>query len=377
MKITRLELHHICIPLVKPYKLSKAYGTMPDGHAIILRLHTDEGIVGLGEADPWNPFTDETAESVMVVIRDAIAPHLLGQDPTQLRLLESTLDQRVHGNPMARGAINMALYDVLGKVKDVPVHVLLGGLRQASLPLLGALSSGTPEEDRASIEEGMGQGYRSFMLKMGVLPIAAEVKRMLAVRQTFGDEITILLDANQGWEPEEARAFLEGIRGVRPDLLEQPLKRWNIEGLRRIRELAPCPVSADESVTTIHDATTLIRERAVDAFSIKVSKNGGLDKARQIALVAEAFGLKCLMNSMLEFGITQAASLQLGCTLPNLLRVGHAYHSVLRMTDDVTDFGQNISRAVVTVPTRAGLGVTLDADKVARYTRAHLEVSGP
>jgi muconate cycloisomerase len=377
MKIRCLELHHICIPLAKPYKLSKAYGTMPDAHAIILQLHTDEGIVGLGEADPWNPFTEETPASVMVLIRDAIAPHLLGQDPTHLRVLESSLDQRVYGNPMARGAINMALYDVLGKVKGVPVHVLLGGLRQPSLPLLDALSSGTPEEDRATIEEGMGRGYRSFMLKMGVLPIAAEVKRMLAVRETFGDEITILLDANQGWEPEEARAFLDGIRGTRPDLLEQPLKRWNIEGLRRIRKLAPCPVSADESVTTIHDATTLIRERAVDAFSIKVSKNGGLDQARQIALVAEAFGLKCLMNSMLEFGITQAASLQLGCTLPNLLRVGHAYHSVLRMADDVTDFGQNISRGVVTVPTRAGLGVTLDADKLTRYTRAHLEVSGP
>jgi muconate cycloisomerase len=113
----------------------------------------------------------------------------------------------------------------------------------------------------------------------------------------------------------------------------------------------------------------------VDVFSIKVSKNGGLDASRQIAAAAQAFGLRILMNSMLEFGVTQAASLQLGCTLPNLLQVGHAYGSVLRMSDDVTDFRKNISNSVVTVPQGSGLGVTLDEGKLKKYTKEYVDIN--
>ena len=123
-----------------------------------------------------------------------------------------------------------------------------------------------------------------------------------------------------------------------------------------------------------HDAATLVREKAVDAFSLKVSKNGGLSKTKKIGELADAFGIRCLMNSMLEFGITQAASLQVGCTLTNLLDLGHAYGSVLRMSDDVTDFGQNISDGVVTVPRGAGLGVALDESKLKKYTLEHLKI---
>jgi muconate cycloisomerase len=125
---------------------------------------------------------------------------------------------------------------------------------------------------------------------------------------------------------------------------------------------------------SIHDATVLIRERAADVFSIKVSKNGGLSKSLVIAKIAEAFGLKCLMNSMLEFGISQAASLQLGCTLNNLVDMGHAYMSVLRLSDDVTDFERNISDAIVSVPQGNGLGISLDDDKLKMYTKDYLNI---
>ncbi len=117
MKITRLELFHIAIPFAKPYRLSKAYGTLTDAHAVILKMHTDEGVVGLGEADPLNPFTEETPGTVMAVMRDAIGPRLMGQDPTRVGALLSALDGAVLGNPTARGAVDMALHDILGKVE--------------------------------------------------------------------------------------------------------------------------------------------------------------------------------------------------------------------------------------------------------------------
>jgi muconate cycloisomerase len=374
MKINRIELFHISIPFAKPYALSKAYGTLRDAHAVIFKVHTDTGIVGLGEADPMNPFTEETPSTVMAVTRDLIAPHLLGQDPTRIAILETALDQYVHSNLTARGAVNMALYDILGKTKGLPAYFFLGGLQNFRLPLLGGIGSGTPDEDRATIEEHLEEGCKSFMIKMGALPISDEIVRMIAARNRFGKEITILVDANQGWELSEAMTFIDGIKDYRPDLIEQPVKRHDMDSLKRIHERAPCPVSADESLSTIHDGALLIRERAVDVFSIKVSKNGGLDKSRQIAAVAHAFGLKILMNSMLEFGITQAASLQLGCTLPNLLEVGHAYGSVLRMSDDVTDFRKNLSNQTVTVPEGPGLGVALDEGKLKKYMKEYLDI---
>ncbi|CAB1084054.1 hypothetical protein JY97_16885 [Alkalispirochaeta odontotermitis] len=374
MKISALELFHISIPFAKPYVLSKVYGTRFDAEAVVVKVHTDEGIVGLGEADPLNPFSDETPATVMVVTRDMIAPHLIGQNPIHISAIESHLDMMVHGNLLARGAVNMALFDITGKAHNLPAHMLLGGLYQDRLPLLGPIGSGAPEEDAGSIQQLIEEGYKTVMIKMGALPIADEIQRMIAAHEKFGDRIKIIVDANQGWSLAETLEFIDGISGSRPVLLEQPIARDDIEGLKRIRGYAPCPVSADEGVASIREAVTLIREQAVDAFSIKISKNGGLSKAKQIAEMTHAFGLKVLMNSMFDFGITQAAALQLGCVLPNLLDMGHAYMSVLRMSDDITDFAKNISDSVVTVPSEPGLGVMLDEEKLKKYTKDYLKV---
>ncbi len=374
MKITAIELFHISIPFAKPYKLSRVYGTRYDAEAVIFKVHTDEGIVGLGEADPLNPFTEETPATVMVVTRDHIAPQLIGLNPTHIAAIESNLDVMVHGNLLARGAVNMALFDIVGKANDIPAHMLLGGLNQSKLQLLSPIGSGTPEEDAASIQQQIEDGYQTVMIKMGALSIADEIQRMIAAREKFAGQIKIIVDANQGWTVAETLEFLDGIGRSRPDLLEQPIDRHDVIGLKRIHRRAACLLSADEGVASTQEAVGLIRAQAVDAFSIKVSKNGGLSNARKIAAMADAFGLKILMNSMLEFGITQAASLQLGCVLPNLLDMGHAYMSVLRMSDDITDFNQNISRATVTVPTSAGLGVRVNEAKLKKYTKDYLKI---
>ena len=374
MKITGLELFHISIPFAKPYHLSKVYGTQYDAKSIVLKVHTDEGIVGLGEADPMNPFTEETCASVIVVTRDMIAPHIIDRDPSDLAGLEYMLDQAVNGNLVARSAVNMALFDIVGKANDIPAHLMLGGRYHDKLPIFRGIGSGNPEEDIVAIEEELDRGNKGVMIKMGSLPVADEIKRMIAIKKKFGDRVPLVVDANQGWTVFEALTFVDGTRDYRPDLIEQPIYHKDIEGLRRIRERTPCPISADESLKHLHDAATLIKENAVDVFSLKVSKNGGLAKTKKIADVAETFGIRCMMNSMFEFGISQAASLQVGCTLTNLVDFGHAYGSVTRMSDDITDFGKNISEGFVTVPRGAGLGVTLDEAKLKKYTVDSLKI---
>lgn len=374
MRIISLDIRHIAIPFATPYKLSKAYGTLSQAHAVILKLETDAGLAGWGEADPMNPFTEETPATVMAATRDLMAPHVLGRDPRDLAEIEFGLDRTVFGHLLARGAVNMALYDILGKIHGLPVHAFLGGVLHRQLPLLGGIGSGSPAEDAEAAEALLEQGYRSVMIKMGAQPIEREIQRLLHARKRFSGRLEIIVDANQGWDASQSLRFIEAIRDAAPELIEQPVPRWDLPGLRRIRLRAPCPVSVDESLVTVHDAADIIGQEAADVFSIKVSKNGGLDKSRQIAHLGLAFGKRCLMNSMLEFGITQAASLQLGCTLPNLVALGHAYGSVLRMADDFTDFHTNIHHGTVTVPSRRGLGISVDNAKLDHYTLEELKL---
>lgn len=374
MKINRIELFEISIPFVKPYTLSKVYGTIHNGRAVILKMHTDSGLTGFGEADPRPPFTMDSIASVLAVVKEIIGPRLLGRDPRDLHKIEAELDQVLQGNLTARGAVNMALYDLLGKACSLPVHVLLGGRLHDQLPLLWPLGSGTGQETIAEIESFRSEGFQTFMLKMGAQPVKEEIRRVRQVRERFGEQVHLIADANQGWTEAETLQFLDGIRDCPVDLLEQPLPHWDIEGQQRVRKRSNCPLSADESLTSLQQAAALIRAEAVSGFSLKVSKNGGLDKSRQIGLTAQTFGLKCLMNSMLEFGISQAALLQLGCTLPNLFPFGQAYMSVLRMSDDITDFADTLSGGEVRVPEGPGLGVNLVEDKLEQYSLGHLEL---
>jgi len=374
MKITMFELFHVSIPLIKPYRLSKVYGTVSDAQAVIVKIHTDEGIIGFGEADPMPPFTEESPGGVMVAIRDYLGPCLLNEDPRRISLLGEKMDQVMYGNPIAKGAIDIALYDILGKERNSPLYALLGGVYRSEIPVMWPLGSGSPEEDTQQIDEKLREGYRTFMLKMGSLPIADEVERIKAIRNRFGPDIHVIVDVNQGWEVPEALEFVSALKGYRLDFIEQPVARWNVRGLKRIRERSPFPLSADESVISVHDAVTLIQEQAVDIFSIKVSKNGGLSRAREIAVLAEASGIKCLINSMLEFGVSQAAALHLGCTTPNLLDCGHCYMSTLRMSDDVTDFSSQVKDATARPPEGGGLGISVDSEKIERYSKGYAKI---
>lgn len=374
MIISHLEAFHVAVDFVEPYHLSKHYGTQHEAHAVILEVHTDEGIVGVGEADPLLPFTDETIESVMGALKEEMAPVVMGRDPRAVGEVTALIEAAAPQHPTARGAVDMALHDIIGKALGVPVHTMFGRVQTREIPLLFGVGSAPISETIATIETEIRRGHRCFMLKMGAEGIDADVERMIAVRHHFGDRISLLADANQGWSPEEATHFLQATAAAPPDLLEQPVHRDEVAAVARLRGNFGVPLSADEGVMGVEDAAALIEAGAVDVFSIKVSKHGGLRPSWLITQMAAAFGVGCLMNSMLEFGVSQAASLQLGCTLPNLVPLGHAYGSVLRLCDDVTDFADNIEDGVVTLPDRPGLGVELNREKLERYARGHLVV---
>ena len=367
MRITRITGVHISIPLAVPYKLSRVYGTVVDAHAVVVAIETDKGLTGYGEADPHPPFTADTVPGTIEAIRDHIGPRMLGADPREINRLEGEMDAAIDGHLMAKGALDMALFDLSGKSYGAPVHAMLGGKVNETILLSYPLGSGSAEDDAEVIEERRKLGFRSFMAKMGRNPIEQEIARVAQLTERYSGEIHLVADANQGWSEEEADVLVSGAGGSMLELVEQPVAADDFEGLRRLKEKSAVPISADESVVSEKDALRLACMEAVDVFSVKASKNGGLTKARRIVAIADAAGLQYRMNSMLEFGVTQAALLHLGAASRSLIPSGHAYMSTLRMADDFTDFRGRLDDGYAHVSDEPGLGVQVDEAKLAQY----------
>ena len=373
MKISALEIFRIKVDLLTPYQMSKVLGSRIETQAIILKIHTNKGIFGLGEANPAPLVGGETTDSVIATIKTFFAPLLLGANPLDAAKLEIALDRVIAGNNAAKAAVSVALFDILAKAEKVPLHLIFGGKLHSELPVMWPLSCGSPIGDDKIIEEKLKIGHTTFMIKMGAQDVERDIERVSAIREKYGNGIYLISDTNQGWNYRETLSFINGLEAKAIDLMEQPMPIENLEGYKSVCRVSPWPVSVDESIYTIHDARRLISEKPANAFSLKVSKHGGLLKTKNIAIFSEVFGINCLMNSEIEFGISQAALLQLGCTLNNLVDFGHAYMSPLRLADDITDYSRLVNDGKVRVPDTPGLGVDLDEEKLSLYTQDHFK----
>jgi len=364
--VVKLDAYHLAIPLVQPYHLSKVYGTMTHSNAVIVRVRTESGVEGWGEADPGGLlFTGDTCELVMQSIRDGGAKRVLGHCVEEW--VENSEGLNNHGSIGA--ALDVAMYDALAKTRRQPLWTLLGEKCRDTIDLLWPTSSGTAVEDLNVIKPRINNGFHTFMLKMGSRSVEDDLVRMREVVQTLPSNVRVMVDANQGWSLEEALTFFDGIGDLPLVLIEQPVKADDHESLIRLRKVSPVPVSVDESLQTVEDARLIAKKKAASVFSIKVSKNGGLRTGLEIGHIAQENGISVLMNSMLELGITQCASLHLGCVLHNILDCGHAYMSTLRMSDDITDFSDFIHQGKAGLPSGPGLGIRVYERKIKKYLK--------
>lgn len=371
MKITAIRLTRLAVPLKHPYHLSQEYGIFSTATPVLAEIETDAGVTGVGECDPWPLFTGDSAESAMVVLGRHLAPALLGTDPTNLNALHRRMDGAIRNQHIAKSALDMAAWDAWGKAAGMPVHQLLGGKRRSSIRCMWSIGGSTPEESAAEVLEAKKLGYDGCMIKIGGPDWRLDAARTEAVRAAVGPEYPLIVDANQGWDLDTARRYGRAIRDLGILFFEQPLQSWDVEGMAALRRSLDVPISADEGVATLQDALRLIRAEAVDVFSIKVTKNGGIRPAKAICDLAEAHGVQVFFNSMIEEGVTQAASLQLGASCANLVStIGHAYFSPNRLERDISDFSRliHVSEGRVEVSDAPGLGVTLDRDVVRDYT---------
>ncbi|MDD2179240.1 mandelate racemase [Acidovorax sp. D2M1] len=366
--IAKAEIFIVEADFVTPYKLS--YGVTSKTRAVMLKLTDAEGLVGWGEANPTQPFTPESPEEAAEALKKIIIPEILKIQHPTAGLADKILDDLVPGHLCAKGAVSTALLDLLGKRLQVPVATLLGGCVHKSLPVLWPLGNGTAEDDIQVIDNQAAKGFTSFMLKMGAAPIKDELKRVEALEKKYGNSIRFIADANQGWSIEQSQEFLRGARGSKLVFVEQPVEKYDIEGMATLSRSTALPLSADESLQGLGEAAQIASRGAAKIFSIKSSKNGGPLRAQSVAMVAKAFGIRCYMNSMLEFGITQAASLQHAVTINNLVDFGHAFMSTLRLAEDPTNFSTFIREGIIYFPDEVGIGLQVDEDHVRRMAIA-------
>ena len=272
MRIKKILLHELCVPLKHPYILSKEYGIQHHTTPIIAEIHTDCSLVGYGECDPWPLFTGDSQESAMVVLARHLCPQLIGKDPTNIHDIHQVMDATIRGNHISKSAIDMASYDLFGKSVGVPVHQLLGGKRRNKIRCFWSVGGATPESTAEEVLSIKKQGYYGCMIKIGTENYRNDIARTLAAREAAGPDFPLVADANQGWDVETAIAY--GRACERADLLyfEQPVQSWDIKGLSRIRRKINIPISADEGVATLQDAVALVADQSDKAWRYPASQ---------------------------------------------------------------------------------------------------------
>ncbi len=330
-------------------------------------------MVGIGECDPEPLFTSESTHTVRVVLEKHLAPKLIGQEALGISHIHDVMDGLIKGMPLAKSAIDMAIHDLIGKYYNMPVTTLLGGAKRKSLPIMGSLGINSPEDNAKQALQMLDDGYTSIMVKIGA-DIKTDIERTFAIREAVGSDIPLIADANQGWEAKESIYYAKAVKACELVLFEQPVKASDLDGFKQVKREIDIPLAADESVLTFNEAKRMVTEKLVDVLSIKVTKHGGIYPSKKIIDLADAFGVKCLFNSMIEEGITQAASLNLGLTTSNLFPHGHAYFSPLRLDADITNYSDNIKNGRIHAFDKPGLGVEIKRDVMERYIVSTAEI---
>jgi L-alanine-DL-glutamate epimerase-like enolase superfamily enzyme len=356
----------VSVPRRAPFR--SALGISTGSSFGIVRVKTAEGVVGLGEISMiWNG----DGAALCPVVNDLIAPTLIGLDAFDITRAHQLMDAAVQfsraANP-AKAAVDIALYDLIGKLLETPVYNLLGGRVRETVPLSMSIHIAPIPDMVAQAKEAFAGGFKGIKIKVGVDP-RHDLEAATAIREALGPEATIRVDANMGWRSRrEALSMIEALAPLHIHSVEQPLPADRIEDLAWLRKESSIPIMVDESVWGPDDAQRVIDARAADIINVYVSEAGGLRNASRIFAMAEISGIACTIGSMPELGIGTAAQMHLAVAMPELLApsdvCGVLYNaeSLIMETLPITD-------GLAGAPSGPGLGVTLDEARLAAITK--------
>lgn len=353
MKINEIKIGKVSIPLKKPFKT--ALRQVNSAEDIIVKVIADSGEVGFGNAPPTAVITGDSQDSIIAAIRDTIGPKIIGMEVDNLEAVMHVLDTSMLHNSSAKAALDIAIYDLFGKLYGLPLYKLFGGCRNLLETDL-TISLNQPEEMVRDSLEAVAGGYKALKIKVGG-DARLDIRRVQAIRSAVGPTVKIRLDANQGWGAKEAirtiRQFED--QGLDIELIEQPVKAHDFAGLKYVTDHVETDIMADEAAFGPYEVFQLLAASACDLINIKLMKAGGLHNAIKIAHFAETMGIECMMGCMLEskVGITAAASIAAGKQIVTRADLDAA---VLLAEDPVVG-GVSFCQDQLLVPDAPGLGI--------------------
>jgi len=356
------------IPVKRPHKMS--FTTLQAVNFAFVRIETRGGLVGWGEAACLGgpTWSEESAESVQVVVERYIAPWLVGGDAAAIEPLRREMARRVQGNPFARAAVEMALWDLNGRALDVPVHRLLGGRVRERVPLSWSLAVESPDAELEEAREKVRLGHRIFKIKTAAHPVAHDVARVRRLREVLGPDVSLRVDANQGWDRPTALAAVRALEPYALDFVEQPLPKWDLDGMAELARRVSVPIMADESCGSPHEALAIARLGGVSILALKVTKAAGILGTMAVARIAEAAGLGCYVGCMIETSLGTAAYLQVALAAAPVTWGCELFGPLLLKGDVVRRPVQYADGAILALD-GPGLGVDVDETALKSFAR--------
>ncbi|MCW1384087.1 muconate/chloromuconate family cycloisomerase [Novosphingobium sp. KCTC 2891] len=368
--IERIDTFIVDVPTIRPHVLAMA--TMHAQSMVIVRLTDSDGVEGIGEGTTIGglSYGEESPESIKLAIDTYIAPVLRACDAAQVGATMAAIRKSVRGNHFAKCAIETALLDMAGKRLGVPVSELLGGGRvRSALPVAWTLASGDTARD---IEEGEAvlaqRRHRIFKIKIGKRAVADDVAHVGAICKAFAGRASVRVDVNQNWSEAQADLGMGMLHDVGVDLVEQPVARDAVDAMARLSARHTVPLMADEALNGPRSAFRLASSAAARVFAVKIAQSGGLLAGGEVAAIAAASGVELYGGTMLEGGVGTIASAHLFSTFPEL-SWGTELFGPLLLTEEILSEPLGYADFELAVPTGPGLGIALDADKIAFFRR--------
>jgi L-alanine-DL-glutamate epimerase-like enolase superfamily enzyme len=363
MKIERIETIPFAIPYRKPLRF--ASGEVHAADHVLVRVHTEDGVVGVAEAPP-RPYTyGETQASIIAAVTTLFAPELVGVALTEREVVHARMDRTV-GNPAAKAAVDMAIWDALGRTLDLPVTALLGGFtdRMRVSHMVGFAS------DEAMVAEAQRvrdtYGITTFKVKVGRRPVDLDVGACRALREALGPDVELYVDGNRGWSPSEAARALHAMADLGLTLSEELCPADDVLGRRWLTAQTPVPTVADESATTPAEVTRELLGGAATMISIKTARTG-FTISQRILGQCSGMGAEVVMGNQVDGQIGTACSVAFGAAHQHSSRRAGELSNFLDMADDLLTEPLVISGGELAVRPGAGLGIEIDADKLAHY----------
>lgn len=358
------------IPTIRPHKLSVT--TMQTQTLVLIKIITEDGIVGWGEATTIGGlnYGEESPESVKANIDTYFKPLLLSiKAPLNVAQTLKLIRKSINGNRFAKCAIQTALLEIQAKRLNVPVSELLGGRIRDRLPVLWTLASGDTDKDIAEAKKMIElKRHNTFKFKIGSNPLQHDVDHVIAIKKALGPEISVRVDVNRAWSELECVKGIQQLQDGGIDLIEQPCAIENTDALARLTARFDVAIMADEVLTGPDSAYRIAKKSGADVFAVKVEQSGGLIEACEVAKIARLAGISLYGGTMLEGPVGSIASAHAFSTFETL-EFGTELFGPLLLTQSILKTPLQYENFELVVPNTPGLGIEVDEDKLEQLRR--------